>query len=146
MCSQNQDFIEAVSVISKASCVELIAKMDFLIYINLLCVLQELVKYSFSQQIERQYFIETAPYKLCTFHLKTFAKHWKYMKVFEEIVNDNQDEHVIWTVWTGDANSTVEPTIHFHERCTANIVIEQGSRMGTKDVFVYIAYDQLKYK
>jgi hypothetical protein len=72
----------------------------------------------------QNYFIETAPYTLCTVHLKTFERYFEFMQVFEEIVNANQNEHVLWTLWTDKAKDFIQPSIHFQERCTVNIVIE----------------------
>jgi hypothetical protein len=46
------------------------------------------------------------------------------MQVFEELVNANQNEHVLWTLWTDKAKDYIQPSIHFQERCTVNIVIE----------------------
>jgi hypothetical protein len=46
------------------------------------------------------------------------------MQVFQEIVNANQNEHVMWTLWTGKAKDFIQPSIHFQERCTVNIVVE----------------------
>jgi hypothetical protein len=94
---------------------------------------------------EGKYFIKTSPYSLCTIHLKTFAKNSKDFISFESILHDNQHEHVIWTVWNGNANSTVKPISEFHEVCTANILIDQGDVLEMDDVIGYMLYSQFDY-
>jgi hypothetical protein len=68
------------------------------------------------------------------------------MAVFESIVQDNQLEHSIWTLWNGNANATITPSIHFQEVCTLNIAIEHQSYYDMFDVGIYLRQKLEEYR
>jgi hypothetical protein len=60
------------------------------------------------------------------------------MEAFESIVQENQLDNLIWTLWDGNANATITPSIHFQEVCTLNIAIEHQSYYDKFDVGIYL--------
>jgi hypothetical protein len=70
------------------------------------------------------YFIETKPYHSCTVHLKAFSNKPAELETFQRIVDANQDEHVLWTLWNHNASTFVDPSIHFYEICSVNVVLD----------------------
>jgi hypothetical protein len=60
---------------------------------------------------------------MCTVHLKNFALNSKNAEIFQQILDDNEDE-VLWTLWGSNTTTVVTPLISFHEYCSINIVLE----------------------
>jgi hypothetical protein len=70
------------------------------------------------------YTITTRGYDLCTVHLKSFTNKPAEREVFHQIVAANQGSHVLWTIWDHNASSSVNPSIHFYENCSINVVLD----------------------
>jgi hypothetical protein len=70
------------------------------------------------------YFIETRPFSSCTLHLKSFTNQLTERKVVEQIVDANQVGNHLWTLWNHNASAYANPSIHFYEVCSVNVVID----------------------
>jgi hypothetical protein len=70
------------------------------------------------------YTITTIGYELCTVHLKSFTNKPAELEVVRQIVEANQDGHVLWTIWNQNASTSVNPSIHFYESCSINVVLD----------------------
>jgi hypothetical protein len=71
-----------------------------------------------------KYFIETSPFSSCTLHLKSFTNQHTEKKVVEQIVDANQVGNPLWTLWNHNASAYANPSIHFYEVCSVNVVID----------------------
>jgi hypothetical protein len=70
------------------------------------------------------YTITTSGYELCTVHLNSFTNKPAEQETVIQIVDANQGSHVLRTIWDHNASASVNPTIHFYESCSINVVLD----------------------
>jgi hypothetical protein len=63
-------------------------------------------------------------YEMCTVHLKSFTNKRAELETLHQIVDANQGNHVLWTIWDYNASKSVNPSIHFYESCSINVVLD----------------------
>jgi hypothetical protein len=70
------------------------------------------------------YTITTIGYELCTVHLKSFTSKPAELEAIHQVVEANQDNHVLWTIGDHNASSPFHPSIRFYESCSINVVLD----------------------
>jgi hypothetical protein len=96
-----------------------------LIFLSILCVISiDFVLSANTNTNLTNYFIETRPFSSCTLHLKSFTNQHTEKKVVEQIVDANQVGNPMWTLWNHNVSAYANPSIHFYEACSVNVVID----------------------
>jgi hypothetical protein len=70
------------------------------------------------------YTITTTGYGLCTVHLKSFTNKPAELEAIHQVVEANQESHVLWTIRGHNASSPFHPSIRFYESCSINVVLD----------------------